>query len=126
MAIDVFPLVHVPPGDPSLRLADCPAHTRVVPETESGSAFTVNEPEIMQPVPSVYVTESVPGDTPLTIPDALPMVAMAELLPLQKPPEPVLLKAVVKRAHTFGVPVMGAGRVLTVTCFIAIQPVPRV
>jgi hypothetical protein len=41
VAIDVPPLLHVPPEDISLRVAVAPAHITAVPEMAAGAVLTV-------------------------------------------------------------------------------------
>lgn len=72
------------------------------------------------PYPHTIVT--VPGLTPVTIPDEEPTVAMAVLLLLHVTPETVLLRVVVWPTQTVGLPVMAAGAALTVTSTVAEQP----
>jgi hypothetical protein len=67
----------------------------------------------------------VPAVIPVTTPVEEPMVAFALLL-LQVPPVVVLLRVMVRPAHTSVGPVMVASKGLTVTVVIAMQPVPRV
>ena len=64
----------------------------------------------------------VPADTPVTTP-VLPTAARLVLLLLQVPPVEASVKAVVKPTHTLAVPVIAAGKGLTVTGVVIIQPV---
>jgi hypothetical protein len=69
----------------------------------------------------------VPVDTPATIPVAVLTVATAVLLLTHDTPVPVaLLSVVVPPGHTLIVPVIDAGKGLTVTTFVLKQPRPVV
>ena len=46
-------LLHVPPGDPSLRVVVRPAHTVVLPAITVGNGFTVTFVVLVQPVANV-------------------------------------------------------------------------
>ena len=62
----------------------------------------------------------VPADTPVTIPDAEPIVATAGVLLLQVPPVVVLESVVVAPMHVVSVPVIGEEIAeLTVTTLVA-------
>ena len=62
----------------------------------------------------------VPADTPVTIPDAEPIVATAGVLLLQVPPVVVLDNVVVAPIHVVSVPVIGEEIAeLTVTTLVA-------
>lgn len=65
---------------------------------------------------------AVPGVPPLTIPEAMPMVATAGLALDQDPPEVALLSVTDCPGHTLAGPVIAAGRPATVTVFVAKQP----
>ena len=66
---------------------------------------------------------AVPGNTPLTIPDVLPIVAIVVTALLQVPPVTELLKVIVAPAHRSPAPLIVAGNGLTVIDFVATQPV---
>jgi len=68
----------------------------------------------------------VPASTPVAIPLLLPIVATAVVLLVQVPPVDVLLSVVVRPTQTLAVPEMDAGRGLTVSTVVVIQPVARV
>jgi hypothetical protein len=65
-----------------------------------------------------------PEETPVTMPDAGPTVAVA-LAVLQVPPPPSV-NVIVDPTHTFDGPDIAEGNGFTVTCFVAEQPVPKV
>ena len=68
----------------------------------------------------------VPAMAPYTIPDVSPTVPIDVLLLLQVPPEFASVSAVVDPAHTFIVPVITAGNVLTVTVVVVLHDVGNV
>ena len=63
-----------------------------------------------------------PVTIPETIPVAEPTAAMMMLLAVQVPPGTASLSVVVAPGHTFAVPVITDGEVLTVTFFVVIHP----
>ena len=65
---------------------------------------------------------AVPEDTPVTIPVAISIYAMAVLLLLHNPP-PASVKVVVAPTHTWALPEIAGGNGLTVTIVVAIHPV---
>jgi len=67
-----------------------------------------------------------PADRPETTPDADPTAATETLLLLHVPPADVLLSVVVAPTHTTAVPVMEAGRGLTVKPVVVLHPVGSV
>jgi hypothetical protein len=79
-----------------------------------GKGFTTIPAVARQLVGKVYVTVTLPGATPLTIPGELPMAARAVSLLLHDPPGVVLESEIVLPIHTFVMPAMGAGSGLTV------------
>src|ERR1700677_2736201 len=83
---DVLPLLQVPPVVVFSNVVVSPAHTVSVPEITDGNEFTVMPLVTVQPVGRVYVTEAVPGVTPVTTPVAGAMVATVVLLLDQVPP----------------------------------------
>jgi hypothetical protein len=88
----------------------------------AGNGFTVTGATVRQPVTNVYVTFAVPELIPETTPVDEPMVAIAELLLLQIPP-PASLNVVLALTHTVFVPLIAAGKELTVTGVVITQPV---
>ena len=67
-----------------------------------------------------------PLDTPLTVPDDDPTVAIAVLLLVQTPPVGDEDNVVVDPVHTESVPDIAEGAVFTVTALVAKQPVLNV
>jgi hypothetical protein len=67
-----------------------------------------------------------PGNSPLTIPDAEPIVAYVGALLLQVPPVNPSPKVVVAPTHTCVTPVIKPGDELTVIVVVAAQPVGNV
>lgn len=67
----------------------------------------------------------IPATTPVTIPDAEPMLAVPGAAELQLPPVVASLSVVVSPEHTDVAPVMAAG-LCTVTVLTAAQPSGRV
>ena len=61
---------------------------------------------------------TVPGATPVTMPDDVPTVAIAGSLVVHVPPALALANVVVSSGHTTAVPVIGAGAVFTVTVVV--------
>jgi hypothetical protein len=72
---------------------------------------------------NLYVIVVDPSATPVTTPVVLPTVATAVLAELQVPPVVVDDSDVVVPAHSVVVPVIAAGRLLTVTPIARAQPV---
>lgn len=66
---------------------------------------------------------AVPPDTPVKIPDDVPMVATEGGDALHVPPEGASLRAIINDGHTAPGPVMGCGNGLTVTGVETKQPV---
>src|SRR5258708_427474 len=62
-----------------------------------------------------------PGDTPPTLPDVRPIVAIAAPLLIQVPPDGIPLKVAVDPTHTFA-GLITAGNGLTVIIFVLGQP----
>ena len=121
---DVF---HVPPGSPSVSVMTAPAQTDEGPAMGAGAVLTVMVMDIEQPAVAVKVMSVVPGMSPVTTPEAVPIVATEVLLLVQEPPPDV---PSVNRAgvpmQTFAGPMMGAGAAVTVTGILVAQPVPSV
>ena len=123
VATAVLLLCHVPPVVASCSVAVEPAHTAAVPVIAETVALTVSRKVATQPVLRLYFIVVVPADTPVTVPEAEPMVATAVLVLLQVPPEVASLNVVVKPTHTVEVPEIAAGKGLTVTLVTARHPV---
>ena len=105
-------LLHVPPGVASVKANVEPMHTTqpdVGQEMGAGNGLTVIVVVTEQPEERVYVIVSIPGDIPITMPDAEPTVAIAGLLLLHVPPPGELLKVMVLPTHTEVGPVIAEG-----------------
>ena len=85
VAIAVLLLLHVPPLVASLNVVVLPAQTVVMPVI-GAMGFTVTVVVAAQPVDIVYVIAVVPADTPDTIPDPKPIVAIAADPEVHVPP----------------------------------------
>ena len=119
----VLLLVHVPPAMPSLRVVDDPLHTLGVPVMAVGLGLMVATVLVLQPVRGkVYTMVDVPGDTLVSSPEVKPMVATPVLLLVHVPP-PASLKLAVVPMQILTEPTMIEGCELTVTVFVALQPV---
>jgi hypothetical protein len=68
----------------------------------------------------------VPAVTPVTIPEAAPIVAMLVLPLSHVPPAEASVSVVVRPIHTVAVPPMDAGNGLTVTIVVVVQPLVNV
>lgn len=111
--IDAFALLihHVPPDAASVKVRVEPTHTVdnpvIVPAL--GSGFTVTN-LVATAVPQLFVTVyemiEVPADTPLTIPETEPIVAIAVLVEDQIPPKAKLPRVMVAEAHKDEAPVI--------------------
>ena len=87
VAIAVLLLLQCPPETPSLSVIDEPEQTtKLLPEIEVGSAFTVIILVLKHPELSSYVMVAVPAATPKTSPDTSPIDAMVESLLVHVPP----------------------------------------
>ena len=80
--------------------------------------LTVTVAVLKQPVPKVYDITDSPADWPVTTPDPGTTVATAGVSLLQVPPAVASLKVVVEPWHTVKVPVITAGKGLTITARI--------
>jgi hypothetical protein len=120
-------LVQLPPGVAFVHEVVPPMQSDVTPPVIGpGVTFTVTTLIAVQ-VPIAYVMLTVPAVAPIT-PPTMPVVvftvALAVLLLLQVPPVTVLVRAIVLPVHTEAiVGAIAAGLVLTVTVFVAKQPV---
>ena len=111
-----------PPGVASDKMVTPPVHTVVFPVIATGAVLTLIEVVVKQPVPRVYVIVAGPAEMPVTFPD--PSSEILVLVVLQIPPATKSLREVVSPAHTVGAPPMPDGTIFTVTCAVAIQPIP--
>ena len=123
VAMDVFPLVQVPPDGELERVVALPTQVLAVPEIIAGNGFTVAVTDRKQPVGKTYETIEVPAETPLMMPLVLPMRA-TEVLPLiQVPPMVMSVSVAVEPSHITGVPDIAAGTGFTVMTVVVRQPV---
>ena len=112
--------LQVPPGVASVRVPVLPTQYTDVPvmaagTTGRGLTVTIAKvEEVPQLLLRMYLMESVPPETPLTIPEVLPTVAMPVAVLIHTPPGTVSPNVVVLPAHTVSTPVMGAGGAGTV------------
>ena len=118
-------LLQVPPAVASANVVVEAWHTVVVPVIIAGNGLTVTVVVTKHPVANVYDITDVPDVTPVTTPPAL-IVATAGVALLQVPPAVTSANAVVEPAHTVTVPVIAAGKGLTVTVAVTKHPVPNV
>jgi len=121
----VLLLLHVLPKGEEVNVVLDPTHTAVVPLGVDGVVVTLTTVVVIHPVGNVYVITGLPVATPLTIP-VDPTLARLVLLLLHVPPVVASLNAVVDPAHTTRVPVIPAGKGLTVTGVVMKQPVDNV
>jgi hypothetical protein len=122
VAAVVVALVHEPLPDPSLSAVVEPLHTLSIPVMPSGTGLTVTVFTALHPVPAVKVIVAVPPvPNPVTTP--VPDTVATEVLLLLQVPAPTSFKEVVDPEHTVAVPVIAAGKGLTVTVAIVVHPV---
>ncbi len=108
-------LVHVPPVGVQFSVVVEPTHTLAAPVTRPGNANTVTVIVCLQPVPSVYVTDTVPAVPPVTMPVPAPITAVpVPELSDQVPGPGVQLRVVVWPTHTVATPVIAPGSGFTV------------
>jgi hypothetical protein len=112
VATDVVPLFHVPPGVASLKVVDEFEQMVAEPVMGAGNGLTVTVVDEAQPVLKVYVMTLVPAATPETTPDDMVAIFVDALF--QVPPEVASFNVVVEFTHTLVVPVITAGKGLTV------------
>jgi hypothetical protein len=123
MAAYIFDPLQTPPVTGSLKVIAWPSHTDVGPAI-AASAFIVIDVVVVQPVGITYDMVAVPAAEPLTIPVADPMSAFPLLL-LQVPPVAPSARVTTLPWQTLEEPVIG-DKALTVTAYVAEQPLPRV
>jgi hypothetical protein len=116
-------LLHVPPGEASLRVMLKATQTEDGPVIIAGEALTVTT-EVVRHVPIAYVITVVPADTPETTPP-VPIVATAVLLLLHEPPNTASLSVIVVPSQTAWGPRIAVGADATVTTYVDVQLVPR-
>jgi len=115
----VFELDHVPPVDAFVNVVAAPLHKVLVPAIDAGFALTVITKVALGVHPFEYVITVVPWDIPVTIPDTLPIVAIAVFELDHVPPPTELLNVAVPPMHNTEVPEISAGVVLTDTTNVA-------
>ena len=122
VATPVELLVQVPPPGVEANVDVDPTHKWSEPVIADGAVITVTVAVIEQPVPNVYVITEVPGDTPCTIPELLPIVATPVELLVQVPPAGVEANVVADPTQTLSVPVIVDGETRTVTGVVVVHP----
>jgi hypothetical protein len=99
VAMDVFPLLHVPPDVGELSVIDAPTHIVPAPPIASGNGLTVIMAVMPQPAPGEYEIVAVAGEMPVWVPVSTPVVtsivATEVLLLLHVPPGVTLLNVIV-------------------------------
>lgn len=124
VAVEVVPLIHVPPVVMLARVVAEPEQTLMVPVSAAGSALTVIVWVVEQPPGSMYETVVVPAVVPVTTPVVEPMLAVPALLLVQVPPAVALVSEITEPAHKpkppVG-PVIVAGTALTVTVAVVVH-----
>lgn len=103
-------VLQLPPDTVDVRLEDEPIHTNAEPEMVPADVggFTTTVCSVLavpQPLETVYEIVTVPGLTPVTVPELL-TVAKAVLLLLHVPPLPDPLRLSVAPWHTLPPPVI--------------------
>ena len=124
--IAVLLLAHEPPVAASVSNVDAPGHTTGEPSIGEGSGLTVTTAVIMQPVPIVYVIFTVPAVPPVTVTEPAIVILPVPVPVLHVPPPGVSLSVVVEPEQTVSEPIIGTGKVFTVTTAVVIQPVGKV
>jgi len=122
VAMAALLLTQVPPDAASVRLVLVPTHTLVLPVIAVGVRLTVTVVVVLHPVDNAYVIVAVPAPAPFTIPVLEPTVATNVLLLLQVPPTVASVKADEVPVQMPVLPAMPAGRLLTVTTVVVVQP----
>ena len=125
LSTELLSLLHMPPEVPSTSVIALPAHRLCAPPIDAGWGFTVIVAALKQPVLSVYLMLTVPGNMLKAIPDVL-TVAMDVLALLHAPPVIVSVRATDAAGQMAAAPVMAAGSGLTVNIAVLIHPVPMV
>jgi hypothetical protein len=119
-------LVQLPPPTASVSTEVAPPHRFTGPRIGAGDAVTVITRVTVQPEPpKEYVIVTGLGNTPVTVPAAVPVdttVAINVEEELHDPPAGRSFSTVVAPTHTVAAPVIGPGEELTVTTVVAVQP----
>jgi hypothetical protein len=116
-------LLHVPPEVVWNKVSEAPAQRLEGPVIAAGAGLTVTTVVAEHPPTSAYVIIEVPLATPVTIPVALPMVALLTSPLLHVPPDTALLNVYVEPAQIV-TPAIAAGNGVTVTMRVARQLPP--
>ena len=117
-------LLHTPPLIAVLSVVVHTSHTVRVPAIELGAADIVTTAVTRQVDDVAYVMIEVPAPTPVTTPVPDTTVAFAGLLLLHVPPLVALLSVVVVPIQADSVPLIAPGAAVTVTSYVATQPLP--
>ena len=127
VAIEVLPLLHVPPAIMSPNEVVAPAHTFADPVITAGSGFVVTIVVAEQLFDVLYViTARPPVAPPVTIPDAEPTDATDKELLLHVPLGVTSDSVVVAPEQALVTPVIPAGDAFTVIAADLKQPEPIV
>ena len=113
-------LVQAPPAVPSVRVVVLPTHTAALPEMPE-SGYMVTMVEELQLAGVVYVMAAVPGASPETMPDEMPIGAIPGSLLAQVPPVAASVRAIVYPWQTEVAPETGY-TAFTVNEVVARQP----
>lgn len=120
VAIEVVPLLQVPPVVALLKVVEPPTHSSAVPVFAPGAALTVTVTTLRQPDGIVYVIFAVPVPTAVTVPPLT--VATLPSLVVHEPPGVVQLSALVPPGHNNSPPLMVAGNPPPFTNFVDAHP----
>ena len=123
MAVEL--LRHTPPVVASKNMETAPTQMCVIPVGVAGPGLTVSVFDAEQPVGNVYMMFVVPDNTPKTMPDDEPIVAIAVLLLLHVPPVVASASDADTPTQIDDGPVMPAGSWFTVAGVVVVQPVPN-
>ena len=110
---DTLLLLHVPPVDVVDKVMVFPMQTGEMPVIAPGKLFTVTVACTLHPVGNTYVITDVPANIPETIP-VEPIVATAVVPLIHVPPAVPSANVEEEPGQTFIVPVIVAGKGLTV------------
>lgn len=111
-------LFQTPPLVASVSVVVSPTHTLGVPVMAAGVSVTVTTWVVAHPVPSVYVINAVPVDTPLTTP-VVPPIDIFELVLLHAPPGVASVSILINPVQIWRLPVITDGSGFTVNDFVA-------
>jgi len=115
VAVEVALLLQVPGVLASLNVVVSPAQTLEEPLISAGRGLTLTVVVVEQsPLPNEYVIGTEPDDTPPTIPEIDPTVAIAVLLLAQRPPVVASPNVAADPTQTFAAPVIATGLGYTV------------